>query len=386
MKIILIGNYSLDNQESMRRFADMLNEGFKIKGIEVEIWKPIAFFGKIFSVTNSGLGKWLGYVDKYLLFPIILKLRLNKRKYANKNLRFHICDHSNAPYLKYLPKDRSSITCHDVLAIRGSMGYKDAYAPASKMGVVLQRWIFSNLEKAKTLAAVSNFTLNQLKEISVQPYNKKNWRVIYNAFNAPFVRMEANQSIPLLQKMGININDPFLLHVGSSELRKNRKLLLHMVHNLKGKWHGKICFAGKPLEEDMLELAESLSLTDRIISIVGPSHEELRALYSTCEAFIFPSFSEGFGWPIIEAQACGAPIIASSFEPMREVSGGNCLYAHPEDAEGFANAFLSLQNNTMKEKMISLGYVNAERFNMNKMMDAYLSLYETKGSRIFFQN
>lgn len=378
MKIILIGNYPLDHQESMRRFADMLREGFGTNGIQTEIWRPIVFFGSLFKITNSGLGKWFGYVDKYVLFTIILKLRLSKKEYKNGSVKFHVCDHSNAPYLKYLPKNRSGITCHDVLAIRGSMGFSDAYAPASKTGVILQKWIFKHLRNAKTLAAVSNFTLHQLKDISKGPSNHKNWVVIHNGFNAPFKRMEAAQSIPILEQIGVNTKDSFILHVGSGELRKNRKLLLHMAHNLGDKWNGNICFAGKPLDEAMVTLAESLNLTHRVVSIVNPNHQQLIALYSTCEAFIFPSFSEGFGWPVIEAQACGALVIASSLEPMPEVSGLEALYAHPKDVDGFANAFLSLQDPMTREKIINLGYNNIKRFDIHKMMDAYMALYQIK--------
>ena len=140
--MILIGNYPLDKQESMKRFAAILEEGFKKKGIETEIWLPIICFGRLFEATTSGFGKWLGYIDKWLLFPIVLKFRLLKA--SNKQAKFHICDHSNAPYLAYLPKQRTGITCHDVLAIRGAFGYTDAYCPASGMGKVLQRWILNH--------------------------------------------------------------------------------------------------------------------------------------------------------------------------------------------------------------------------------------------------
>lgn len=377
MKIILIGNYPLDHQESMQRFANMLREGFESNGFETEIWKPVVFFGIFFSITNSGLGKWFGYLDKYLLFPFVLKVRLNKKEYKNVDVKFHICDHSNAPYLNYLPKDRTGITCHDVLAIRGSMGFADAYAPASKTGMVLQKWISNNLSKAKTLAAVSKFTFSQLNEINPKQSNQ-NWVVIYNAFNAPFKPMERGQSVTILEQMGMSVKDSFILHVGSGELRKNRKLLLHMVHRLGDKWEGKICFAGKPLEDDMIKLAESLNIINRVVSIVKPNHEQLMALYSTCEAFVFPSFSEGFGWPLIEAQACGAPVITSCLEPMIEVSGTHALYSHPEDVDGFTNAFLSLQNSTVRERIINSGYINIERFRISKMMDDYIDLHDIK--------
>lgn len=381
MKIILIGNYPLDYQESMQRFSVMLSKGFEAQGLETEIWKPVVFFGKRFSITNAGLGKWFGYLDKYLLFPIILKLRSGKKKYRDVAVKFHICDHSNAPYLSYLPKYRTGITCHDVLAIRGSMGFADAYAPASKTGTILQKWILKHLSKAKTLAAVSKFTLNQLNEISIDSNQGKNWVVIPNAFNAPFYPMGVAQSTPLLTAMGIDPKVSFILHVGSGEMRKNRKILVRMAHHLGDAWQGIICFAGKPLDDGVIELAKSLNLMHRVVSIVNPNHDALMALYSTCEAFIIPSFAEGFGWPAIEAQACGAPVIASSLEPMPEVTGGHALYAHPKDPEAFVKAFLSLRDGAIREKIVHLGYDNIKRFDLEGMMAAYMDLYQIKGNQ-----
>jgi glycosyltransferase involved in cell wall biosynthesis len=116
-------------------------------------------------------------------------------------------------------------------------------------------------------------------------------------------------------------------------------------------------------------------MQNRVKSIVKPGHETLLALYSLCDAFIFPSFSEGFGWPVIEAQACGAPVIASDIEPMPEVSGGGALHANPKTAADFADAFLSLQNKALREQLVNKGFENCKRFSSEKMIDAYLLLH-----------
>src|SRR5947209_3716134 len=127
MQIILIGDYPLDEWESMIRFGEMLKAGFQDRGIDCNIWQPKIVFGRYVKSTSTGVGKWVGYIDKWIIFPILLRSRLLKRKFRRSDTRFHICDHSNSPYLKYLPKDNTSITCHDVLAIRGAFGYADAF-------------------------------------------------------------------------------------------------------------------------------------------------------------------------------------------------------------------------------------------------------------------
>ena len=378
MKIILIGNYPPDKQESMKLFSTMLSRGLAGKGIESETWLPTIFFGKYSSNNTKGIGKWLGYVDKWILFPVILRTRLLKRKYRNGEIRFHVCDHSNSPYLAHLPVEKTAITCHDVLAIRGAFGYEDAHCKASRFGLVLQKWILKNLVKAGKLATVSELTLQQLVALSNGKYKKDNsWQVIHNAFNEDFRRLPENICHQKIREMGI-ADTAFLLHIGSSLERKNRKLLVDMLHELGTNWNGIVCFAGEAIDAGLQEHITQLGLQNRVKSVVRPSHENLLALYSSCEAFIFPSFSEGFGWPVIEAQACGAPVIASSVEPMCEVSGGAALHESPHNAADFAKAFLSLRDLSLKEKIIAKGYENCKRFSLNTMIDAYVALYNYK--------
>ncbi|WP_207435353.1 glycosyltransferase family 4 protein [Sabulibacter ruber] len=383
MRIILIGNYSPDRQESMERFAQMLAVGFQKFSIEAAIWRPIVLFGTYSKSTTSGIGKWLGYIDKWLLFPLVLRVRLAARTNLDASTRFHICDHSNAPYFKYLPADKTAITVHDVLAIRGGLGYSDAYAPASGMGRILQKWILHHLSRARFLASVSQFTFKQLTELTpASQHPPKDWRVIYNAFNADFRPVPTEEKRSLLRQADIDLMTPFLLHVGSGLARKNRKLLIDMVHALGSNWTGNICYAGEPADEDMLAHARSLGLENRIFSVVKPNHATLRALYNACEAFVFPSFSEGFGWPLIEAQACGTPVISSNIEPMPEVSGGAALYADPNKPEEFARAFLSLQDKSVRDNLIQQGFENSKRFALSEMMRLYFSLHGIEPQRV----
>jgi glycosyltransferase involved in cell wall biosynthesis len=203
--------------------------------------------------------------------------------------------------------------------------------------------------------------------------NNREWKVIYNSFNASFV----SSCLPDINLFSQNnLNKGYILHVGSNLHRKNRKLLLDLVLSLGNRWKGCICYAGQLLENDLLEYAKQVDLLDRIVSIVNPDHETLVALYNSCEAFIFPSFSEGFGWPLIEAQACGAPVIASNIEPMLEVTGGAALFANPFDAEDFANVFIDLMSDlSLREKLIQEGFDNCKRFNSDKMINSYLKLH-----------
>lgn len=383
MEVFFIGNYPQDKQESMERYTQMLVHGFREAGHQAQIWRPKVILGSWFSSTNHGVGKWFGYIDKWVIFPLILRWRLKFQLSGRNDIRFHICDHSNSPYLQHLPNERTCITCHDVIAIRGGVGFADDYNRASGLGKILQRWILGNLKKAKKIAAVSHYTLNQLNELVPAPEREyTNWKVIYNAFNADFKPKETKEAFLLLEQAGIDLKVPFILHVGSNLLRKNRKMVLSMVASLGNRWKGQIIFAGKEADEAIMAQAKILGLQDRIISIVKPDHATLEALYSTCEAFVFPSFCEGFGWPIIEAQACGAPVIASNQGPLPEISGGAALHADPTQPDDFSEMFLALQNQAVKADLIKRGFINCGRFDFVKILDDYLELHDLERQNV----
>ena len=354
----------------MERFTQMLATGLQRDGEAVEVWKPVVCFGRFAKSTLSGFGKWLGYLDKWILFPILLHIR--RRSFPTA--RFHVCDHSNAPYLGHLPPNRTSITCHDVLAIRGAMGFADSYCPASRAGKILQRWILSHLSKCNRIAVDSEMTMCQLVEISKQVDPKSQWQVIHVGFNDLFEPMNADDAMKILVANRIAVPNRFLLHVGSSLPRKNRRMLLRMVPALGSRWDGKIVFAGQAMNTDLRSEALALGLSDGIIEATSLNHETLVALYSRCEVFVFPSYSEGFGWPLIEAQACGAPVIASNLEPMPEVGGDGAIYASPDDVDQFVEAFMQFQPEAVRSSLIQKGFENCKRFDPKLMIDKYRAL------------
>lgn len=378
-KIVLISNYLPDKQESMKLFALMFYDIFEKNKIEVEIWYPTVFFGK-FLKNNNGLSKWFAYIDKYILFPLVLILKRIVNIFNEKECVFHICDHSNSPYIYFLPNKKTVITCHDVLAIRGALGYKDAYCEASSTGKILQELILNSLFKANKIAFVSNYTRQQFIELkkikSVQNLlDHSSYKVIYNGFNFNFKQLDIEKTRNTFNTFNITITSPYIFHVGSNLPRKNRTLLVEMLNLLKDSWDGIVCFAGHSIDIELQNLINKYGLEKRVISIVKPKHELLIALYNGAEALVFPSFSEGFGWPLIEAQACGIPVITSNIEPMYEVCGGAAIHADPNCPEEFVKAFKSLSDKITREGLIKKGLINCERFEKEKILNSYLKFY-----------
>jgi glycosyltransferase involved in cell wall biosynthesis len=106
-------------------------------------------------------------------------------------------------------------------------------------------------------------------------------------------------------------------------------------------------------------------------------NESLVALYSGALVFLFPSRFEGFGWPIIEAQSCGCPVICSNRGPLPEVAGGSAWLRDIEDEDGFAADIVRLYiDEKLRNELIERGFQNVSRYNPETMIARYLSLYE----------
>jgi len=179
----------------------------------------------------------------------------------------------------------------------------------------------------------------------------------------------------LLRKYQQLKDKEIILHVGSDLERKNRKLLINMVYELQKDWNGILVLAGEKLNAELLELIKKLKVSNQILHIENPSDNEIVALYSMCKVMIFPSYSEGFGWPIIEAQACGSPVITTNKAPMMdEVGGKAALYADPDDPSAFVNQFLKFKDQNFRNEVIELGYENAKRFDFDNTIRQYVEL------------
>jgi glycosyltransferase involved in cell wall biosynthesis len=117
-----------------------------------------------------------------------------------------------------------------------------------------------------------------------------------------------------------------------------------------------------------------VGIGDRVKELGSVSNEDLCALYSRAEGLLFPSLEEGFGWPVLEAQASGCPVFTSNRAPMTEVGGDAAVYIDPNNpvtaAEVINQHLDDLQG--MRER----GLVNAQKFSNLKMRDAYIEIYE----------
>lgn len=380
LEVILLGNYAPDAQESMRRYSEGLAQDLGKIGQRVRLVVPPVVVGRLGRSDHSGLGKWGGYVDKYVLFVAVLFVLRLRERVAGRRPVFHICDHSNAPWLRALPRERTVVTCHDVLAIRGSRGHRDTYVTPTRTGRLLQRHILRWLLAGRWVACDSSTTLDQLQELAAEEarWSDANAQRIHLAiaYNDDFTPLDEGDRLQRLAEVGVPADSVFLLHVGSKHPRKNRKLLVELLTTDRDAWAGDVVFAGQPVDDDLRAMIASAGAEERVRQVVRPTHEQLVALYQSCFALVFPSYSEGFGWPVIEAQAAGALVVASELMPMPEVGGCGAAYCDPDQPEEFAKVLRELADPSTAAALRARAELNTHRYDRQVVAARYVALYE----------
>ena len=372
--ILLIGNYSLDRQQSMQRFATMMLEGLAAAGVPAQLVQPQPFLGKI-HWAGRFVAKWLAYIDKFILF----RPRLRKKMAALQPAIVHIADHSNAMYAGWIRGVPVVVTCHDLLAVRGALG-EPTDCPATFTGKWLQRWIVAGLEKAALVVCDSQATLADAQRLVTRRDGTPRLEMVTLGLSYPYRKLLPEEArTRLAAAKVIDPHIPFVLHVGSNLRRKNREGVLRIFARCQQDWNGALVFVGEPLTESLRSLGRELGVTNRIVEVPEAANELLEALYNLATALLFPSTCEGFGWPIAEAQACGCPVICTDREPMTEVAGEAALLHPIEDEAGFAADLLRLTNPEERARWSAKALENAKRFSTERMISQYIELYRSLG-------
>ena len=175
---------------------------------------------------------------------------------------------------------------------------------------------------------------------------------------AVFQPMPSQEAAAIARRLGID--KEFLLFVGTIEPRKDLATLLRAFAEVAGNRESlRLVIAGRLgwVFDDLLQQIRDSGFADRIKLTGYLDDEELRALYSSCRAFIYPSIYEGFGLPPLEAMACGAPVIAAGIASLVEVCGEAALFFDQRSADSLARAMMEMLDN----ENVSTGLIKAGR-------------------------
>lgn len=207
------------------------------------------------------------------------------------------------------------------------------------------------LKTASKIIAVSEATKEDLvKRIGLKP---EKITVVYEGYdNKIFKPIKNNQS------------KTYYLFVGTIQPRKNLERLIRAFVKVDKT----LIIVGQKgwLSDEIYQLPKKLKIEDRVKFLGYVPDEKLPSLYSGAIALVFPSLFEGFGLPILEAQACGCPVITSNLSSMPEVAGQGAIYVNPYSVQSIRDGMIKIMNNDLRFKIKDLGFKNIKRFSWEK--------------------
>lgn len=165
-----------------------------------------------------------------------------------------------------------------------------------------------------------------------------------------------------------SIKKPYILHVGEFGLRKNLARLIRayrsvLEHDPSLRLQLVMCGKSRPELLELLRVARDFNLQDNVIIVRDPSERELVMFYKSALACVMPSLYEGFGLPILEAMACGVPVMCSNRTSLPEVGGDAVAYFDPESEEDMSGVIWEVATHPeMRERLSQKGLQRAQRF------------------------
>jgi glycosyltransferase involved in cell wall biosynthesis len=246
---------------------------------------------------------------------------------------FHIVDHSYAQLVHRLPAERTLVTCHDLDTFRSILDPE--LERRTPMFRAMTRHILTGLRRAGHIACDSHATRDAL--VSKGGVAAERTTVVPNGPHpscspAP----EPAADIDAARFLGPRGSTVDLLHVGSTIQRKRIDVLLNVIASLRGAHRQlRLVRVGGPFTAAQQAQVRELGLGEAIVVLPALDRSTLAAVYRRSALLLMPSEREGFGLPVLEALACGTPVVASDVPALREVGGYAVSYCPVEDIDAW---------------------------------------------------
>jgi len=354
-KAALINNNPLNS--GVGRYAYSLYKALsKLIDVEFISWEK-ELFDDVFTLLRILNVNWLYYM---------IKLRLVAKKLNCGGTLVHV---ANSGYLaSIIPaiKQKGNIivvTIHDLIPflpqVRGSLTD------------TLLRLSVRNIRHANFIICVSESTKKDL--VRFIDTNPKKVRIIY--YGVDHELFKPRDKLEARKKLKLPLDKPIVLNVGSEEPRKNVPTLLKAFKELLNDFpHTLLVRVGEKTAQTE-KLVNKLKLKRHIVYL-RPSDIELSHLYNASDAFVFPSYYEGLGLPLLEAMSSGCPVIAGNRSAVPEATGDAGILLDPFDVNGFAYWMREvLTNEDLRIKLSQKGLERSMNFSWEKCARETLEVY-----------
>lgn len=231
-------------------------------------------------------------------------------------------------------------------------------------------YMLKNVEK---VIAVSENTKRDI--VTLFHIDPNRVKVIYEAASPLFSRKSGHEIIKIKKKYGLH---DYFFYVGALEPRKNIERMLRAFDTVRKSKNIQFVIVTKKgwKNQGIFRTIKELNLEHDIKILHDVALDELPSLYSGAKALVFASLYEGFGLPILEAMACGCPVITSKASCMPEVAGKAAILVNPENVDQIEKAMISVLDKKAADRLRTLGFKNVKRFSWSKAARETLKVYE----------
>jgi glycosyltransferase involved in cell wall biosynthesis len=263
------------------------------------------------------------------------------------------------------------VTLHDL----AFMLYPTTHTPASRAYYAATG---ESVRHAERVIAVSQRTASDaVRLLGVDPARV---RVVHEAAAPSFSPRAADTLAPLAQRLGFDADPgrPYILFVGTLEPRKNVPLLLDAFARLRRRLDAQLLVVGGRgwLDEPIFAAHARSGVGDAARFLGSLGEDDLAVLYSHAGVLALPSLYEGFGLPVLEAMACGAPVVCSNAGPLPEVAGDAAVFLNPDDPDAWAATMLDvLTNASLRAELRRRGFARTKEFSWERTARATREVY-----------
>jgi glycosyltransferase involved in cell wall biosynthesis len=235
------------------------------------------------------------------------------------------------------------------------------------------------LRSADKIITISEFTNNEI--ISLYPGYKRKITVIHNGVSDLFMPVNDAEKIKRI-KAGFGIKADYILYLGTYKKHKNLIALVKAYSELPEdiKDGHQLLIIGKRdvRYPEVPDMVRELRLENRVVFRDYIEDSDLPTLYSGADLFVLPSVYEGFGLPVIEAMACGTPVVASRIPVLSEITGGSALLVDPHNIQEMKDSICKiLSDKQLSESLSGKGLQQAKRFSWFEAAEKVKEIYES---------
>lgn len=299
-----------------------------------------------------------------------LQLPLPVETFTGRVALFHATDFTLPPTLN---RTRTLLTVHDLSFVRTP----ETASPVLK--AYLDQVVPRSVRRAAHVLADSQATKDDLVELYGTPPDKIT--VLLSGIQADFGRVTDEVARKAVRQRYNIPEQPYLVSVGTVQPRKNYARLVAALAALGPAFadvHLVIAGGRGWLDSPIFQAVADYGLAERVHFTGFVRDEDLPALYSAATCLAFPSLYEGFGFPVLEAMACGTPVLTSNISSLPEVAGDAALLVDPYDVEAMAEALRRLlTDETLRASLVRQGYEQVRRFTWARAAEQLSGIYRS---------